>query len=106
MKIRTLWTSKEKTVPTWDGKTAQHRRVLEVGRGDACGVYVSLETQYKGDDGEWRFCEEVFGVYFHWWRWKWGPEHGWYDGPHCTTHIGPFHINHDNPHCKKCLGEA
>lgn len=36
---------------------------------------------------------------------RFGPDHLWWDGPHCSFSLGPITIQWNNPGCKKCLGE-
>lgn len=40
--------------------------------------------------------------------WKLGSDHFWYDGEHCSLHLGWIHFRWGNlfvRSCKKCLGE-
>ena len=35
-------------------------------------------------------------------KWKWGQDHGYYDGPMCMRYFGWIHIEFRNFNCKKC----
>lgn len=36
-------------------------------------------------------------------QWRFGQDHGWYDGPHCSYRFGPFEFTESWSDCKKCL---
>lgn len=82
-----VWRKKESKCDRTGGS---YSRVLEVGCNKDVGVFVTLNHCYKfKDDDEWKTSHVgELGFYFNPLcsskKWKWGHEHFWYDGPHCT----------------------
>lgn len=49
----------------------------------------------------WDISLKLRPIFDKWWRF--GSDHGYYDGPHCCYHIGPFvYYTNTNLNCKKC----
>jgi len=66
---------------------------------------ISLQRQvifHKSEKPEWQSCSNYFNVsltkYF-----ILGPEHTYYDGPHCSFSIGWIHFNWSYWWCTKCM---
>ena len=104
-----VWRKKESKCARTGGSFA---RVLEVGCDKDIGVFITLNHCYKfKDDDEWKTSHVgELGFYFNpllpFKKWKWGSEHFWYDGPHCTFWMGCCHINYlFDSGCKICESE-
>lgn len=71
-------------------------------------IYLTLYYKSR-ETGNWHgIHSEMWGFAIHK-KWRWGSEHLYYDGPHCSLSLGFLTINWSgNPFthwCKKCAGE-
>lgn len=54
------------------------------------------------EDSDWTLGHwDVKSISLHW-RWNWGEDHFYYDGPHCFYNFGPITIEWPNWECEKC----
>lgn len=103
----------------WTGKVTTEDTVQIPDMGIRSWRYVlEFNLEFWGFDfgwfGQWRseYCPEWmtdhatgFGVSTHP-LWRWGFDHFWYDGPHCSFNLGRLQIWWSKPDCKRCLGEV
>lgn len=69
------------------------------------GVELEL-VQYEGKPCEPRPVQSfIFGLVIFPWKWKFGQEHMYYDGPHCMYDLGPFSLYKSWNWCTKCMPE-
>lgn len=58
----------------------------------------------RGYNSEWHPASYYFTLAISK-KFKWGSNHVYYNGPHCSFSIGPIHLSWSYWWCKKCLEE-
>lgn len=66
--------------------------------------FIGFVAQHQwADSGGWEDSHtRVVGLHFHWRYWQLGPEHAYYDGPHCSFFVGPFSAQWFSHNCDRC----
>lgn len=94
------WGYSHETEPARKGAPLRSWRwCLEIGR---FGIYVAKQVKYPPHDWE-SFRPYGLGI---WGAWLWGIRHDYYDGPHCSAHLGFLHITWTPDWCCKCMPDC
>ena len=102
-----IWTGKETephTEAPWRWVAMRWRWVCEVF--PVFPFSIEFSKQHNRNGGPW---EDGSGEYFGLSVTKYfslGPEHMYYDGPHCSFSIGWLHIFWSLGECKKCMPDG
>lgn len=78
------------------------RWALELAAANSA-VYLSYQTELLSKETkEWRGVGSYFVASLST-RFRWGSDHGYYDGPHCSFSLGFLHFAWSHWWCKKCM---
>ncbi len=95
-----LWRFKSEPETRGEGfSCSAFRWVLEVGNW-----FVGLTNQYQ-INGEWQSSHTTIYHVGLRWPFRFGSEHFYYDGPHCTVNLGFAWIGWGGRNCRKCMLE-
>lgn len=93
-----LWKSKEVLDDSINPYFFSRRKILQVGL-----FFIGLYLQCKvKETGKWFLASYDLEFIINT-NCRFGFNHFWYDGPHCSLSFGFLHINWRGKHCNKCI---